>query len=948
MATSTKTSTAYKAELEAIRNTIHIKGAKANNLKNVEVKIPKNELVVVTGLSGSGKSSLIMDTLYAEGQMRYVESLSSYARQFLSRMKKPPVDFIKGVCPAIAIEQKVTTSNSRSTVGSLTEIYDYFRLLFARMGTTYSPVSGKKVVKQTVTDVVTFILGLKEGSRIQILFPINKSYEDRTLAKELEYLSQKGFTRIYTDGELQYIEDYQTSKSKHLKVKLAKLKTDVYVLVDRMTNRDDKDNLSRMGDSVQSAFYEGGGELVILLDDGKLVDFNNRFELDGMTFLEPSHQLFNYNNPHGACPTCEGYGKVLGIDHNKVIPNEELSIYDRAIVCWNGEKSSWYRQQLVKAADKSGIPIHRPIKDLTPEQYDLVWNGNDHFDGIYTYFSELEKQTYKIQNRVMLARFRGRTTCHTCKGSRLRTDALYVKIDNTTIADLIDMPIDELYDWFKKVKLSKHERAIGSRILIEIENRLGTMISVGLPYLTINRVSSSLSGGETQRINLTRTLGSNLTNSLYILDEPSIGLHPKDTTNLVRVLKNLRDLNNTVIVVEHEEEVIKAADYVIDVGPEAGTLGGEIIFAGKYKDFMKSKTIKNSLTAQYMTGKMEIPTPEKVRTYTRSIELQGARQNNLKDIDVTIPLNVLTVVAGVSGSGKSTLVRDVLYPALCSAIDQSVTQAQGKYNALEGDARSITSLEYINQSPIGRSSRSNPVTYIKAYDSIRKLYCSQQSAKIKGFKPNHFSFNTDGGRCENCLGDGYTTVEMQFLADVQLVCEDCKGKKFKEEVLDVTYKDKNIYDVLTMTVDEALIFFEGRKDVYNKLKPLQDVGMGYVALGQSSSTLSGGEAQRVKLASFLSKSNNRDHIFFIFDEPTTGLHFHDVLKLLTALNALVEKGHSVLVVEHNIDVIKCADWLVELGPEGGKNGGHLLYQGPPKGILKVKKSPTAEYLAGKF
>ncbi len=947
MATSTKTSSAYKAELEAIRNTIHIKGAKANNLKNVEVKIPKNELIVVTGLSGSGKSSLIMDTLYAEGQMRYVESLSSYARQFLSRMKKPPVDFIKGVCPAIAIEQKVTTSNSRSTVGSLTEIYDYFRLLFSRMGTTYSPISGKKVVKQTVTDVVTYILGLKEGSRVQILFPINKSYEDRTLAKELEYLSQKGYSRIYTNGELQYIEDFQKTKSKHLKVKLAKLKPDVFILVDRMTNRDEKDNLSRMGDSVQSAFYEGGGELVILLDDGKLVDFNNRFELDGMTFLEPSHQLFNYNNPHGACPTCEGYGKVLGIDHNKVIPNDELSIYDRAIVCWNGEKSSWYRQQLIKAADQSGIPIHRPVKDLTPEQYDLMWNGNDLFDGIYTYFSELEKQTYKIQNRVMLARFRGRTTCHTCKGSRLRPDALYVKIDNTTIADLIDMPIDELYDWFKQVKLSKHERAIGSRILIEIENRLGTMISVGLPYLTINRVSSSLSGGETQRINLTRTLGSNLTNSLYILDEPSIGLHPKDTTNLVRVLKNLRDLNNTVIVVEHEEEVIKAADYVIDVGPEAGTLGGEIIFAGKYKDFLKSKTVKTSLTAQYMTGKMEIPTPEKVRTFTRSIEIQGARQNNLKDIDVTIPLNILTVVAGVSGSGKSTLVRDVLYPALCSAIDQSVTQAQGKYNALEGDTRSVTSLEYINQSPIGRSSRSNPVTYIKAYDSIRKLYCSQQSAKIKGFKPNHFSFNTDGGRCENCLGDGYTTVEMQFLADVQLVCEDCKGKKFKEEVLDVTYKDKNIYDVLTMTVDEALVFFESRKDVYNKLKPLQDVGMGYVALGQSSSTLSGGEAQRVKLASFLSKSNNRDHIFFIFDEPTTGLHFHDVQKLLTALNALVEKGHSVLVVEHNIDVIKCADWLVELGPEGGKNGGHLLYQGPPKGILKVKKSPTAEYLKGK-
>lgn len=948
MTTTTKTSKIYHKELEDIRSIIHIKGATANNLKNVEVKIPKNELVVVTGLSGSGKSSLIMDTLYAEGQMRYVESLSSYARQFLSRMKKPPVDFIKGVCPAIAIEQKVTTSNSRSTVGSLTEIYDYFRLLFARVGTTYSPISGKKVVKQSVSDVVDFILKLDEGSRIQILFPISRSYEDRTLSKELDFLIQKGYSRIYIGDGLQQIEDYLASNSKDLKTKLNKLKKNIYVLVDRMTNRNDKDNMSRMGDSIQNAIYGGDGEMVVLLDSAKMVNFNNRFELDGMTFMEPSHQLFNYNNPHGACPNCEGYGKVLGIDHRKVIPNDDLSIYDGGIICWNGEKSSRYKRHLISVAEECNIPIHRPIKSLSKEQYQLIWNGNSLFDGIYTYFKELESQTYKIQNRVMLARFRGRTTCHSCEGSRLRQDAKYVKIDGTTIADLIDMPIDELYDWFKKIKLSKHEKAIGSRILIEIENRLETMISVGLPYLTINRVSSSLSGGETQRINLTRTLGSNLTNSLYILDEPSIGLHPKDTTNLVRVLKNLRDLNNTVIVVEHEEEVIKAADTVIDVGPEAGSLGGEIIFAGKYKDFLKAKTVKSSLTAQYMTGNKSIPIPERVRTFTRSIQLTGASQNNLKNIDVTIPLNVMTVVAGVSGSGKSTLVRDVLYPALCSSIDQSITQAQGKFNSIEGDTRTVTTIEYINQSPIGRSSRSNPVTYIKAYDSIRKLYCSQQSAKIKGFKPNHFSFNTDGGRCENCLGDGYTTVEMQFLADVQLVCEDCKGKKFKEEVLDVTYQDKNIYDVLTMTVDEALVFFEAKKDVYNKLKPLQDVGMGYVTLGQSSSTLSGGEAQRVKLASFLSKSNNREHLFFIFDEPTTGLHFHDVQKLLTALNALVEKGHTVLVVEHNIDVIKCADWLIELGPEGGKNGGHLLYQGNPKGILKVKKSPTSEYLKGKF
>jgi len=942
------TASAYKKELEAIRNTIHIKGAKANNLKNVEVKIPKNKLVVVTGLSGSGKSSLIMDTLYAEGQMRYVESLSSYARQFLSRMKKPPVDFIKGVCPAIAIEQKVTTSNSRSTVGSLTEIYDYFRLLFARVGTTYSPISGNEVVKQTVSDVVDFILNLEPKSRVQLLFPINKSYEDRTLAKELDYLGQKGFSRIYTDGAQHNIEDYQGSKAKHLKTKLKKLKKEIYVLVDRMTNSDDKDNLSRMGDSIQSAIYEGGGEMTVLLDSGDLVGFNNRFELDGMTFVEPSHQMLNYNNPHGACPTCEGYGKVLGIDRNKVIPNEELSVYEGAIVCWKGDKSSYYQRQLINAAEISDFPIHRPVKDLTKAEYQLMWNGNEHFDGVATYFKELEKQTYKIQNRVMLARFRGRTVCHTCQGSRLRPDALYIKIDNTDISDLIDMPIDELYEWFKSVKLSDHEKAIGSRILIEIENRLATMISVGLPYLTINRMSSTLSGGETQRINLTRTLGSNLTNSLYILDEPSIGLHPQDTTNLVRVLRDLRDLNNTVIVVEHEEEVIKAADNIIDVGPEAGVHGGEIVFAGPYKDFINKKKNANSLTANYITEQITIVPPEKVRTFTRSIQLLGARQNNLKGIDVTIPINVLTLVSGVSGSGKSTLVRDVLYPALSGAIDQSVTQSQGKYNELTGDTGAVSVIEYINQSPIGRSSRSNPVTYIKAYDAIRKLYTSQQSAKIKGFKPNHFSFNTDGGRCENCLGDGYITVEMQFLADVQLVCEDCKGKKFKEEVLDVTYKDKNIYDVLTMTVDEALVFFEGRKEIYNKLKPLQDVGMGYVALGQSSSTLSGGEAQRVKLASFLSKSSYKDHIFFIFDEPTTGLHFHDVVKLLKALNALIEKGHTVLVVEHNLDVIKSADWLIELGPEGGKNGGHLIYQGDPRGILKVKKSATAPFLKGKF
>ncbi len=943
---STSKTAAYIEELRELKDIIHIKGATANNLKNVEVKIPKNQLVVVTGLSGSGKSSLIMDTLYAEGQMRYVESLSSYARQFLSRMKKPPVDFIKGVCPAIAIEQKVTTSNSRSTVGSLTEIYDYLRLLFARVGVTYSPISGKEVTRHTVTDVVDFILALPEKSHVQILYPLNKSYSDRTLAKELEFLEQKGYSRIYFEDSIQYIEDFSKDNKALLKTSLDKLKSNLYILVDRLTNAKDQDNLSRMGDSIQTALYEGGGEMVVLLEDKTLKWFNNRFELDGMTFVEPSHQLFNYNNPHGACPTCEGYGKVLGIDRNKVIPNEELTVYEGAIICWNGDKSSWFKDQLIVSSPNFDFPIHRPIKDLTKAEYQLLWDGNEYFDGISSYFAELEKQTYKIQNRVMLARFRGRTTCHTCNGSRLKPESLYVKIADTTIADLVDLPIDELSEWFEKLELTDYQMSVGSRILTEIRNRLGTMISVGLPYLTINRMSSSLSGGETQRINLTRTLGSNLTNSLYILDEPSIGLHPKDTTNLVRVLYNLRDLRNTVIVVEHEEEVIKAADHIVDVGPEAGKLGGEIVYSGSLTDFIKKKS--TGLTAKYLKEELTIDPPTYPRTWTQKLELKGARQNNLKDIDVTIPINVMTVVSGVSGSGKSTLVRDVLYPALSAAIDQSTTQVQGKYTSLEGDHRAITTIEYINQSPIGRSSRSNPVTYIKAYDAIRKLYSSQQSAKIKGFKPNHFSFNTDGGRCENCLGDGYITVEMQFLADVQLVCEDCHGKKFKEEVLDVTYKDKNIYDVLSMTVDESIEFFEGRKEIHTKIKPLQDVGMGYVTLGQSSSTLSGGEAQRVKLASFLVKQNTRDKIFFIFDEPTTGLHFHDVKKLLKALNALVEKGHTVLVVEHNLDVIKSADWLIELGPEGGKLGGHLVYQGIPKDVLKCKESVTAPFLKGKF
>ena len=925
---------------------IHIKGAKSNNLKDLELQIPKNKLVVVCGLSGSGKSSLIMETLYAEGQRRYVESLSSYARQFMSRMKKPDVDFIKGLCPAIAIEQKVTTGNARSTVGSMTEIYDYLRLLFARIGKTYSPVSGELVKRHQVSDVVDYISGLVDGSRVQLYIPFPLDKEDRTVAKELDLWLQKGFTRILNNGNLEYIEEVLDSKFKWKDQKCNKNKRDIKILVDRFVSNDDEDNLKRIADSVQTAFYEGQGELILLLDSEDPVSFNNRFELDGIAFLEPTHQLFNYNNPFGACPTCEGYGRIIGIDPYKVIPNDKLSIYDGAVMCWKGEKTGRWLTRFIEQSYAFDFPIHKPYKQLTKKQKELLWKGNDQIRGIDDFFKMLEADSYKIQNRVLMARYRGRTTCTTCDGGRLRKEATYVKVGGKSINELIDIPIDELNMYINGLKLNANDKAIGSRILLEIKARLQTMIDVGLSYLTLDRISSTLSGGETQRINLTRTLGSNLTNSMYILDEPSIGLHSKDTEKLVAVLHRLRDLRNTVIVVEHEEEIIKNADHIIEIGPMAGLYGGELVYNGSFNKF-KTKQNK-SLTAQYLREEMSIDVPTQRRKTNKKITLKGARQNNLQDVTINIPVNALTVVTGVSGSGKTTLIKQILYPALKKELGEIVSQAPGMFESLSGDLKLIDAVELISQSPIGKSSRSNPATYVKAYDSIRSHYASLQASKIKGLQPKHFSFNVEGGRCETCKGEGEITVEMQFLADVKLTCDECKGRRFKQDVLDVEYKGKNIYDVLNLSVDESLEFFSEHKDILRKLRPLQSVGLGYIKLGQSSNTLSGGEAQRVKLAFYLGKERSSDRMLFIFDEPTTGLHFHDIRKLLDAMNALIEQGHSVLIVEHNMEVIKTADWIIDLGPEGGTGGGQLLYEGPPEGLTKVKNSHTAKYLKEKL
>jgi excinuclease ABC subunit A len=930
------------------KNAIFIKGARSNNLQNVDLEIPKNKLVVVTGVSGSGKSSITMDTLFAEGQRRYVESLSSYARQFLMRMKKPDVDYIKGVCPAIAIEQKTTTGNNRSTVGSMTEVYDFLRLLYARIGHTISPISGQIVKKHTVSDVVDFILSKNEGDRIQLFTPLPTKYTDRTLEAELNLLLQKGYTRVFINSRLSQIEDLLKSVDIDLSKTLNEYKNqDIRILIDRFTvKKDDEDNTKRIGDSVQTAFYESEGEAIVEIIGDETKGFNNRFELDGILFIEPTPQLFNYNNSLGACPQCEGYGKVIGIDEDKVIPDKSLSVYEGAVACWKGEKSSEWQDALLRVAHKFDFPVHRPYQDLTKEERQLLWNGNAYFEGINRFFQMLEEQTYKIQNRVMLARYRGRTTCPTCSGKRLRPEAQYVKIYGKDIADLVEIPIDELHDFMMNLNLSDFDRQIGKRLLLEVNNRLTFMKNVGLGYLTLSRVSNTLSGGETQRINLTRTLGSNLTSSLYILDEPSVGLHPRDTARLVTVLKNLRDLGNTVVIVEHEEDVIKNADYLIDMGPQAGIHGGHVVFAGEYKDIYTEAA--NSLTTQYMNGNMHIPTPSVRRRGVHWIELKGCKQHNLKNIHVKIPLNTFTVVSGVSGSGKTTLVKQILHPALLRELDASSAVVPGHFDGLTGDIKKISNIEMINQSPIGKSSRSNPVTYVKAYDEIRDLFSKQQLSKIRGYKPGQFSFNTEGGRCETCKGEGEIVVEMQFLADVHLECDECHGKRFKTETLDVNYKGKNIADVLDMSIEEALDFFKDEKSIIQKIKPLNDVGLGYVKLGQSSSTLSGGEAQRVKLASFLGKENNREHLFFIFDEPTTGLHFHDIKKLLEALNALVEKGHTVLVVEHNMEVIKCADWVIDLGPEGGKNGGHLVYQGRPEGLAETEGSYTGIFLTEKL
>ncbi|MBL7781566.1 MAG: excinuclease ABC subunit UvrA [Saprospiraceae bacterium] len=935
---------------------ISIKGARTNNLRNVDLRIPKNKLVVVTGVSGSGKSSITMDTLYAEGQRRYVESLSSYARQFLGRMKKPDVDYIRGICPAIAIEQRVTTGNTRSTVGSMTEVYDFLRLLYARIGKFYSPVSGEIVKKHEVSDVIDFIKKQPEGARGLILIPLEKKYRERSLEQALNLLLQKGYTRLQYGAETLRIEEILEGADARFDVKQPAFQysdQQLSILIDRFVLSPDLDEQEwmRLADSINTAFYESEGECAVqIVSPGEphTVLFNNRFELDGIEFPEPTPQLFNYNNPYGACPTCEGYGRILGIDRDKVVPDKTKSVYDGAIAAWKGEKYGEWLTPLLQNAHKFDFPVHTPFESLTKEQIKLLWSGNQYFEGIDAFFKELESKTYKIQNRVTLARYRGRTVCPTCDGGRLRQEALCVKIGGKNISDLTGVPLDEVLAFFQQLDsiLPEHDRQVARRLLLEINNRLRFTVELGLGYLTLDRISNTLSGGETQRIHLTRTLGSNLTASMYLLDEPSVGLHPRDTGRLVKVLKDLRDLGNTVVVVEHEEEVIKNADYLVDMGPEAGVHGGNVVFAGNFSDIHKAAP--QSLTAKYMSGKMSIATPAQRRKTSDFLQIKNARQHNLKNVNVRIPLHCLTVVSGVSGSGKTTLVRDIFYPALMQHLPESAAKQPGLFDGLEGPVKKVTRVEFINQSPIGKSSRSNPVTYVKAYDYIRDLFAGQQLSKIRGFQPKHFSFNVEGGRCEACKGEGEQVVEMQFLADVHLECEECKGRRFRQEVLDVQYKGKNIFDVLNMSVEEAIDFFQGNKEIIERIQPLNDVGLGYVHLGQSSSTLSGGEAQRVKLASFLIRENGQGHIFFIFDEPTTGLHFHDIQKLLTAIQALVEKGHSVLVVEHNMEVIKSADWLIDLGPEGGKDGGNLVYEGVPEGLVKVGESYTGKYLDSKL
>lgn len=935
---------------------IIIKGAKVNNLKNVDVAIPRNKLVVVTGLSGSGKSSLAFDTLFAEGQRMYVESLSSYARQFLGRMEKPDVEYIKGVSPAIAIEQKVATKNPRSTVGTTTEIYDYLKLLFARIGITYSPVTGREVKKDTVTDVVNFILWHEEGTRVMVLTPL-KIKEDRNIKKELDLLLHKGYTRVLVDGEIKQIEEILEGE-----LEIDEQKHKIEILIDRNTvKHDDEDTQFRFSDSVQTAFFEGEGECIIDVIGKEKRTFSDKFELDGLSFEEPSVNLFTFNNPYGACKRCEGFGKILGIDPDLVIPDKNLSIFEGAIAPWRTERMSEWVAPLLRNGIRFDFPIHRAYRDLTQEQKDLLWTGNSYFQGLNAFFADIESQVHKVQYRVMLSRYRGRTDCPDCRGSRLRKDAAYVKIGGVSITDIVLMPISDVVQFFKKLELPDYQHGVSKRILIEIKSRLDFMERVGLGYLTLNRLTSSLSGGEFQRIKLATSLGSALVGSMYILDEPSIGLHPRDTRLLVGVLESLRDLGNSVVVVEHEEEVMMAADEIVDIGPDAGTQGGNLIFQGNWEDIKRLKgkitpplTLPNSgegvsHTIRFLTGEDQIVVPAQRRKPTDFIEIKGARENNLKELDVKFPIGTLTVVTGVSGSGKSTLVRKILFPAI-ARLKGEYSEEAGKYTDLTGSLDRITQVEMVDQNPIGKSSRSNPVTYIKAYDYIRQMMADQPLSKARDYKPAFFSFNVDGGRCEACQGEGEQTIEMQFMADVRLKCESCHGKRFKQEILEVKYNEKDISDILAMTVDEALDFFRASDPkLAEKLQPLQDVGLGYIGLGQSSSTLSGGEAQRVKLAFFLSKGNaDKGKTLFVFDEPTTGLHFHDIKKLLKAINALVDQGDSVIIIEHNMEVIKSADWIIDLGPEGGEKGGYLTFEGTPEEMVKIENNYTADFLKEKI
>jgi excinuclease ABC subunit A len=975
---------------------IIIKGARVHNLKNMDVAIPKNKLVVVTGMSGSGKSSLAFDTLYAEGQRRYVESLSSYARQFLGRMNKPDVDYIKGIAPAIAIEQKVITSNPRSTVGTSTEIYDYLKLLFSRIGKTISPISGGVVKKDSVTDVINFIMTLSDETQVTILCPLYP-HNNRSLKEELAVLMQKGFVRVEFKGKLSKIEDLledmsivddgswlveemetEAVKSEELKVKGKsgkakagskkpeaesltpnhKSPVPVRIVIDRISKNEEDETFSRLGDSIQTAFFEGKGDCYVRYQEsdsspeGSATGSNeverffcDRFELDGIRFEEPTPNFFSFNNPYGACKKCEGYGKVIGIDEDLVIPDKSKSVYEGAIAPWRGEKMREWNDKLVKNALKFDFPIHRQYNQLTEKEQRLLWTGNSYFSGLDEFFKEMEAQTYKIQYRVMLSRYRGKTTCPECKGSRLRQDASYVKVNGKSITDVVLMALDKAEEFFKTIELNETDAKIGKRLLMEITNRLVFLNDVGLGYLTLNRLSNTLSGGESQRINLATSLGSSLVGSIYVLDEPSIGLHPRDTQRLISVLKSLRDVGNTVLVVEHEEEIMKAADHIIDIGPEAGTHGGNLIFSGTYDEIIKDD---NSLTGRYLSGKEEIAIPQSRRKWNDFIEIKGARENNLKHVDAKFPLGVLTVVTGVSGSGKTSLVKRILAPALQKTLGNYNGEQTGSYDSIEGDYQKIEQVELVDQNPIGRSSRSNPVTYVKAWDEIRNLFAAQPVSKAAGLKPSAFSFNVEGGRCDVCQGEGEVKIEMQFMADIFLTCEACGGKRFKQHILDVTYHDKNVSEVLGLTIEEALEFFNKEPKIIAKIKPLMDVGLGYVQLGQSSNTLSGGEAQRIKLASFLVKGNNTHKTLFIFDEPTTGLHFADIKKLLKSFDALLDQGNTIIVIEHNMDVIKCADWVIDIGPEGGDYGGKVIFEGVPESLIKEKKSYTGQFLKERF